>query len=64
MRTGRVRAERSSLLSYTLRYVSLTELGTPCQFGLRVVVYYNGESESYREEMIWCRCYEGQRDEV
>jgi hypothetical protein len=24
-------------------------------------VYYNGESENYREEMRWCRCYEGQR---
>ena len=28
------------------------------------VVYYNGESESYREEMRWCRCYKGQRVEV
>ncbi len=27
-------------------------------------VYYNGESESYREEMRWCRCYEGQRVEA
>ena len=26
--------EASSLMSYTLRYVSLTELGTLCQFGL------------------------------
>ena len=24
------------------------------------VVYYNGECESEREEMRWCRCYEGQ----
>jgi hypothetical protein len=24
-------------------------------------VYYNGESERWREEMRWCRCYEGQR---
>ena len=29
-----------------------------------VVVHYNGENESYREEMRWCRCYEGQRDEA
>ena len=29
-----------------------------------VVVYYNGESERYREEMRWCRWYEGQRTEV
>ena len=29
-----------------------------------VFVYYNGESEREREEMIWCRCYEGQRDET
>jgi hypothetical protein len=28
------------------------------------LVYHNGESESYTEEMRWCRCYEGQRDEV
>ena len=28
------------------------------------VVYYNGESESSREEMRWCRCYEGQRAEA
>ena len=29
-----------------------------------VVVYYNGESENLREEMRWCRCYEGQRTEA
>jgi hypothetical protein len=28
-------SEAPSLLSYTLRYVSLAELGTLCQFGLR-----------------------------
>ena len=27
-------SEESSLLSYTLRYVSLTEVDTVCQFGL------------------------------
>ncbi len=27
---------------------------------MEIVVYYNGESESQREEMRWCRCYEGQ----
>jgi hypothetical protein len=27
-------SEGTSLLSYTLRYVSLTEVGTVCQFGL------------------------------
>jgi hypothetical protein len=27
-------SEASSLLSYTLRYVSLAEFGTLCQFGL------------------------------
>jgi hypothetical protein len=31
---------------------------------VRIVVYYNGESESYREEMRCCRCYEGQRVEA
>jgi hypothetical protein len=30
---------------------------------LMFFVYYNGENESQREEMRWCRCYEGQRDE-
>jgi hypothetical protein len=29
----------------------------------KVLVYYNGESERQREEMRWCRCYEGQSDE-
>ncbi len=28
-------SEGTSLLSYTLRYVSLTEVDTVCQFGLR-----------------------------
>jgi hypothetical protein len=34
-----VDSEVSSLLSYTLRYVSLTELVTLCQFGFRVPMY-------------------------
>ena len=32
-------SEVSSLLSYTLRYVSLTELDTLCQFGLREPIH-------------------------
>ena len=34
-----------------------------CEFGHKspFLVYYNGESETYREEMRWCRCCEGQR---
>ncbi len=32
-------SETPSLLSYTLRYVSLTELGTLYQFGFRVPMY-------------------------
>ncbi len=32
-------SESPSLISYTLRYVSLTELDTLCQFGLRVPIY-------------------------
>ena len=32
-------SEASSLLSYTLRYVSLTELGTLCQVELRVPIH-------------------------
>ncbi len=32
-------SEASSLLSYTLRYVSLTELVTVCQFGLREPIH-------------------------
>ena len=42
-----VGSETPSLLSYTLRYVSLAELGTVCRVGLRepmhlcaIVVYY------------------------
>ncbi len=34
-----VDSEESSLLSYTLRYVSLPELVTVCQFGLREPMY-------------------------
>ena len=29
-----------------------------------VFVYYDGESETYTEEMRWCQCYEGQRAEA
>jgi hypothetical protein len=32
-------SEASSLLSYTLRYVSLTEVGTVCQFGFREPIH-------------------------
>ena len=35
-------SEVSSLLSYTLRYVSLTELGNVCQVGLREPMHLCG----------------------
>ncbi len=58
------RSETPSLLSYTLRYVSLAELGHVCQFGLREpihpwVVYYESiKREPKIRGINKCRCDE------
>jgi hypothetical protein len=49
--------EEITRLSHTRRYISLTNR-------IIRVVYYDGEIERYREEIRWCRCYEGQRVEA
>ncbi len=52
-----------SLLSYTIRYVSLTELVTLCQFGFRVPIQLcsyvreeGGDGEGFRVPMYLCAC--------
>jgi hypothetical protein len=55
-------SETSSLLSYTLRYVSLTELGTLFQFGLREPMIFNSRFESRVKKKFFY--YESRKKEL